>query len=192
MPTFAKLAADARPVDEADWGTDRQIEAENTFFAAFHVVMGETTDFDDWCLNATSEEMLTEALRLMQDRFGTIHDEAPAAGETSALDRVPDTWKPFTEKTRDDLRMIEEAESMGFRVTFRNGDPSNSASFGMERANVWWGSDGWRAKTIVRDADGNDAYEHDIRLYGDGMESLRQALVTEKARLTPSMAPKPF
>lgn len=64
MARFERMAADARAVDEDDWGSDRQIEAENGFFAAVAVWM--SADFDDWCLKATSEEMLDEALRVLR------------------------------------------------------------------------------------------------------------------------------
>lgn len=70
--TFTKLeslAQDARPRDEADWGTERQINAENTFFDAFHDAMGDTPEFDDWCLKATTGEMIDEALRLAKIRL---------------------------------------------------------------------------------------------------------------------------
>lgn len=63
------LALDARALDEADWGTERQINAENAFFEAFHALMGDTPEFDTWCLKATTDEMIDEALRLARERL---------------------------------------------------------------------------------------------------------------------------
>jgi len=65
------LAREARPLDDADWGTERQINAENAFFDAFHAAMGDTPDFDDWCLKATTDEMIDEALRLAREQLGS-------------------------------------------------------------------------------------------------------------------------
>lgn len=59
------LAQDARLIDDDDWGTERQIEAENLFFDVFHGILGDTPDFDGWCLKATTDEMITEGLRLL-------------------------------------------------------------------------------------------------------------------------------
>jgi hypothetical protein len=65
---FAELAAEARPKDDAEWGSERQIAAENKFFEKFHEAMGDTPDFDRWCLKATTDEMIDEALRLLQSK----------------------------------------------------------------------------------------------------------------------------
>lgn len=59
------LAADARPIDDSDWGSDRQIEAENRFHEALKRVLGETPEYDDWCLKATSVEIIDEGLRMV-------------------------------------------------------------------------------------------------------------------------------
>jgi hypothetical protein len=79
MSTIAELAKTARASSEADWGTARQIDAENTFFDAFHAVMGDTPEFDDWCLKATSDEMISKALTMVEEQHGTLDVEAPAA-----------------------------------------------------------------------------------------------------------------
>lgn len=78
MPAYAKLvelADAARPTSDDDWGSERQIAAENAFFAAIgpnetednpNSVLGQ--DFYRWCLKATSEEMIDEALRRLRVR----------------------------------------------------------------------------------------------------------------------------
>jgi hypothetical protein len=81
MSTLNELASDAYPQTDADWSTERQITAINKFYDAFHEAMGDTPDFDDYCLNATDNEALDEAMRLVEERFGT--KDVPV-GEVSA------------------------------------------------------------------------------------------------------------
>lgn len=67
--TLQQLAADARPFDDDEWGSQRQVDAENRFFDECRrrrpATFDETGDFSDWCLKATTEERIDEALRLM-------------------------------------------------------------------------------------------------------------------------------
>jgi hypothetical protein len=61
------LANDARPIDDADWGSDRQIAAENKLFAFVRTLLSEA-EFEKlqvFCLKATTEEMIDEALLLV-------------------------------------------------------------------------------------------------------------------------------
>lgn len=55
----------ALPTDEADWGSERQIAAENAFFSDVKVVLTaeDYADLEQWCIKATTEEMVLEALR---------------------------------------------------------------------------------------------------------------------------------
>jgi hypothetical protein len=68
LSMIEKLAADARPINDADWGSDRQINAINLFF--YHAecerpdAFGE--DFETYCLKATDEEMIDECLRRLR------------------------------------------------------------------------------------------------------------------------------
>lgn len=68
-----KLAAIARPMDDDDYGSERQVDAENIFWNACAKALGAPyddgydgsglgEDFDRWCLKATTEEMLDEAI----------------------------------------------------------------------------------------------------------------------------------
>ena len=65
---FAKLAKDALHVDDDDWSSDRQIDAENLFFNEVEKVLDAETfaEFENYCLKATTEERVEEALRLLQ------------------------------------------------------------------------------------------------------------------------------
>lgn len=67
--TLAELAAEARAVNEDDWGTERQIDAENRFFDECRRLrpstFGDSGDFADWCLKATTDERIDEAMRLI-------------------------------------------------------------------------------------------------------------------------------
>jgi len=70
------LAETGRPLDDDDYGSERQVDAENLFWFKLHDVFGDGfgevglgEDFDRWCLKATTEEMLDEALKLIDKRF---------------------------------------------------------------------------------------------------------------------------
>ena len=59
------LAAAAHPINDDDWGTQRQIDAENAFWDA----CGDLgADFERYSLKATSDEALNEALRILTAR----------------------------------------------------------------------------------------------------------------------------
>lgn len=71
MAEFERLAQDARPVDEEDWGSERQVDAENAFYDAigftdYDIALGE--GFRDFVHKATTDEGLDEALRLLRLR----------------------------------------------------------------------------------------------------------------------------
>jgi hypothetical protein len=65
-----QLAAAARPIDDDDYGSVRQTNAENDFFAtldqhlAGRLTPAETDNFDAFCLKATAVERIDEGLRL--------------------------------------------------------------------------------------------------------------------------------
>ncbi len=65
------LAQAARPINDNDWGSDRQIKAENKLFAAIKPLI-QRTEWDAleaYCLKATTDEMIDEALRIMRAKF---------------------------------------------------------------------------------------------------------------------------
>ena len=76
MPTpsrlayFESLADLARPRDDSDYGSDRQVGAENLLFVMLEVSFPETfaeeSAFSAWSLKATTEERLAEAMRLVR------------------------------------------------------------------------------------------------------------------------------
>lgn len=65
------LAGSARPLNDQDWGSERQIEAENAFFTAceeaYPHLFHEGSEFSEWALKATSEEMIDHALTLIRN-----------------------------------------------------------------------------------------------------------------------------
>ena len=58
--SIEQLAVNAIPIDDHDWGSDRQVNAENDFFHA----VGEylTASFYEDNLKATTEEIIFNAL----------------------------------------------------------------------------------------------------------------------------------
>jgi len=70
MTHLEQLAAAARPTNDDDYGTERQINAENNFFAYLDEYLGdklteaEHEEFTDYCTKATTDERITEGLRL--------------------------------------------------------------------------------------------------------------------------------
>ena len=68
MADLLELAQAALPTDESDWGSDRQIDAENAFGDAVERILGTGSaafrDWEQYALKATTEEMVAEALRL--------------------------------------------------------------------------------------------------------------------------------
>lgn len=59
-----RLAADARPRDEADYASERQIEAEMRFFEMAEPLIppDKRASFDQYLLKATTNEMIDETL----------------------------------------------------------------------------------------------------------------------------------
>ena len=64
--TILQLAELALPVDDAEWGSDRQVNAANDFGAALYSVLSEDdfSDFENYALKATTEEMVNYGLEL--------------------------------------------------------------------------------------------------------------------------------
>lgn len=61
-----KLAGPAAPVNDDDWGSERQIVAENRFFRAVRRKLNpqQQASLEARCLKATTEERIAEALRM--------------------------------------------------------------------------------------------------------------------------------
>lgn len=62
-----ELAREARPHDHSDWGSERQIAAQNLFFNEVTKVLSfaRSAALDDYCMKANVDEMIDEALRLV-------------------------------------------------------------------------------------------------------------------------------
>lgn len=68
---FDELAAAARPIDDADWGSDRQINAQNAFFDAIEARYPNLfdNDFGSFAIKATTKELIDEALKLVKQEM---------------------------------------------------------------------------------------------------------------------------
>lgn len=66
---LAQMAAKADPrLGRVEWGEPDQVEAENQFFIAVEAVLSEPdfAELESYCMKATTEERLDEALRLLE------------------------------------------------------------------------------------------------------------------------------
>jgi hypothetical protein len=63
-----ELAIAARPRDNADWGTERQITAETQFFDRVRALLtdDEFASVEDYALKATTDERIDHALQLVR------------------------------------------------------------------------------------------------------------------------------
>lgn len=64
---------EAMPIDDDDWGSDRQVDAENELFRLLEqadIPVGEGSRFARWALKATAEERINEAHRLWMKEGG--------------------------------------------------------------------------------------------------------------------------
>lgn len=81
LAELEKLAADARCVTEDDWGTERQIDAENKFFEAVEAMVSRDLyqRLEGYCLKATTDEMIDMGLKVARgeeklERYRTKFD----------------------------------------------------------------------------------------------------------------------
>ncbi len=67
MTDVKTLAAEARALADTEWGSARHFEAENKFFdeARKAMTQDQRDALEDFCLNATSDEMIAEALKAL-------------------------------------------------------------------------------------------------------------------------------
>lgn len=61
---FEAMAKPAYPIDDDDYGSDRQVDAENAFIEYVESRLPQiyTKEFEVWSLKATTEERLDETL----------------------------------------------------------------------------------------------------------------------------------
>ena len=69
MADLNKLAALARPLDDDDWGSTRQIDAQNCFSKKSKKVLpaNKFADLDSYCLKATTNEMIDHAIEMLSE-----------------------------------------------------------------------------------------------------------------------------
>jgi hypothetical protein len=63
------LAREARPLDDDEWGSERQTQAQDAFFnfVKAHMHPRAYEDLEMWCLKATTDEMIDEATRRLRE-----------------------------------------------------------------------------------------------------------------------------
>jgi len=66
--TLYTLAQTARPINDDDWGSERQITAENAFFLYVEKQMHPSafSELEDYCLKATTDEMIDQAIKWLE------------------------------------------------------------------------------------------------------------------------------
>lgn len=77
---FLRMALDALPAGIGhldDWGSDRQVDAENAFFVLVNHMLTDTAqrELASYCLKATCEEMVEHALRVVSNPLATARVE---------------------------------------------------------------------------------------------------------------------
>ena len=74
------MAKDAIPTTSDDWGSERQIKAENDFFDAVkeHLTDDEYADFQASCLKATAEEAVDSGLLRVRAAVMTLALRSPS------------------------------------------------------------------------------------------------------------------
>ena len=71
----AQLAAKADPRLGNEWGSEDQVEAENKFFECVEAILParDMELLEAYCMKATSEERIDEALRLLEIEREAVH-----------------------------------------------------------------------------------------------------------------------
>ncbi len=110
VPTIQQMAQDARGIDDDDLGSERQIAAQNAFFDEVQkrLTADEFEELEGYCLKATVDEMIDEALRVLgtqnqtdaraiADAFRQIYDATMKINEVlgrndTLNETVPTNW----------------------------------------------------------------------------------------------------
>lgn len=86
------LASQARCIDEEDWGTERQIKAQNAFFDAVEKIVSKETfaELEGYCMKANVDEMVNEGLRVCKQAIAVTREffDFP----TNTLPPIPRQW----------------------------------------------------------------------------------------------------
>lgn len=66
LARLAELANDAKPLNDDEWGSDRQIDAQNTFCDVVESLVSAEAfaEYEDYCMKATTDELIAEGLRI--------------------------------------------------------------------------------------------------------------------------------
>jgi len=65
-----KLAQAARPINQSDWGSERQVAAQNEFFEYVEKQMHPVAfaELEEFALKATTDEMIDEAIKRLEEK----------------------------------------------------------------------------------------------------------------------------
>jgi len=77
LARLAELANDAKPLNDNEWGSERQIDAQNRFFDYIEKLIpaGKFSELEDYCNKATTDEMIAEGLRIAREALAEGHIE---------------------------------------------------------------------------------------------------------------------
>lgn len=64
-----ELAQAARPLNQSDWGSERQVTAQNEFFdyVEKRIHPSAFAELEDFALKATTDEMIDEAIKWLEE-----------------------------------------------------------------------------------------------------------------------------
>lgn len=116
LEVFQAFADYARPITDAEWGSMRQTEAQNTFFNFaeqwFPLQFRDGGKFSNYALKATTEEMLDYALEIIRKHHPSGAPPVAARPDAPAVvqaERVVRTWRDeFPDMPADAMPEIPE------------------------------------------------------------------------------------
>lgn len=92
ISSIKDLASAARCINEQDWGTERQIKAQNAFFDAVEKIVSKQTfsELEGYCMKANVDEMINEGLRVCQHAMAVKREFSDY--DTTTLPPIPRSW----------------------------------------------------------------------------------------------------
>ena len=130
MKDLIRLADVAKPINHEDWGSERQVTAENRFFeVVFEYGLDHDEEFCTYAALATTEERIEEALK----RVGLLHAKTARARScgtgdpgSAGLWHLIETINRAGENQRDALKQISAQLSiLNIELIRRSGGNGN-------------------------------------------------------------------
>ena len=139
FPEMKKMAAAALPIDDDEWGSERQVEAANAFFIALEKCLPKCymDDVEEYALKATTEEMVAYGMAtlkrhaedyasfkasstrthnlarytgMVEDTEGFVYSECFYINFTPGNDNAPDEYHVLIGNTEEVFDNIDSAE----------------------------------------------------------------------------------